>query len=97
MKRTGRKQEWSLTMFAFGGLIFFPPVIGLFDKPALILGFPLTYLILFGVWALMIVGIWLGARRSPLRGDVQVDDGGGSREPPFDQASTAPRDRLPRR
>lgn len=62
MKRSGRKQEWSLTMFAFGVLVFFPPVLSLFDKPYMLLGLPLSYLILFGVWGLIIFGIWLGAR-----------------------------------
>ena len=64
MKRSGRKREWSLMLFAFGVLVFFPPLIGLFDKPDVVLGVPLAYLILFGVWGAIILGIWLGARRT---------------------------------
>jgi hypothetical protein len=85
MKRTGRKQEWSLTMFAFGAVVFFPPVLGLFDTPARVLGLPVTYLILFALWAVIIFGIWLGARPSPLRGDMPDPNVEGPREPRFDQ------------
>jgi len=85
MKRTGRKQEWSLTMFAFGAVVFFPPVLSLFDTPGRIWGFPVTYLILFAVWAAIIFGIWLGARPSPLRDDLQNPTVEGPREPRFDQ------------
>jgi len=85
MKRSGRKQEWSLTLFAFATVLFFPPVISLFDKPILIQGLPLSYLIMFGLWALVVFGIWLGARRSPLRGDLPSPDGDGLRQSSFDQ------------
>lgn len=84
-------------MFAFGGLVFFPPIVGLFDKPFLVLGMPLPYLILFGIWMVMIIGIWLGARRSPLRGDMPSPGEGGPREPTFDQASTPPQAQMKRR
>lgn len=94
MKRSGRKQEWSLTMFAIGGLVFFPPILGLFDKPVRVFGLPLAYWVLFGVWAAMILGIWLGARRSPLRGDLGQASEDGPREPTFDQASVPPQDHL---
>ena len=70
MKRTGRKQEWSLALFAVGLLLFFPPLIALFDKPDLVLGVPLSYLVLFGVWSTIISGIWLGARPARSRGDT---------------------------
>jgi len=93
MKRSGRKQEWSMTMFAFGGLMFFPPLLSLFDKPVLVLGLPLTYMVLFGVWALIIFGIWLGALRSPLRGELPPVDDGGARKATFDAASTPPQNR----
>jgi len=80
MKRSGRKQEWSLAMFAFGVLVFFPPLVGLFDKPFVVLGLALTYLILFGAWGLIIFGIWLGARppsvHASCRPDNQPDEGG---------------------
>jgi len=74
MKRSGRKQEWSLTMFAFGVLVFFPPLVGLFDKPYVVLGLPLTYLILFGAWGLIIFGIWLGARPTSVHASTRPDN-----------------------
>lgn len=83
MKRTGRKQEWSLTLFAFGGLVFLPPVIGLYDKPLLVMGLPVTYILMFGVWALIIAGIWHGARRSPLRDETLPPGGNESGEELF--------------
>jgi len=64
MKRSGRKQEWSLVLFAFGVMVFFPPIVGVFNRPVLVLGLPLTYVVMFGVWALIIAGIWWGARRT---------------------------------
>jgi len=85
MKRSGRKQEWSLTLFAFSMVLFFPPVVGLIDKPTLVQGLPLSYLVMFGFWALVIFGIWVGARRSPLRGELPTPDGSSPRQSSFDQ------------
>lgn len=63
MKRTGRKKEWSITLFCFGLLAFFPPILKLFDHPVLIGGFPLTYLFLFGVWAVIILAVAVSAKK----------------------------------
>ncbi len=63
MKRTGRKKEWSIALFGFSLLAFFPPVLSIFDKPILISGIPLTFMFLFGVWASVIVAMAVGARR----------------------------------
>ncbi len=97
MKRTGRKQEWSLTIFAVGGMVFFPPVVGLIDKPTLVLGLPLAYVVMFGVWALIILGIWLGARPSPLRGDLSAHGTEDVQETPYDAAPIPPGDRAENR
>jgi len=97
MKRTGRKQEWSLTMFACGVLVFFPPLIGLFDKPDLVMGLPLTYLIMFGLWGLIIFGIWLGARPSFLRGEAAASGDEGQRKSTFDQKQKQARQHQVRR
>lgn len=86
MKRTGRKQEWSLTMFAFGTVVFFPPIIGLFDKPVLIFGLPLAFTVAFGVWVILILSIWLGARPSRLWGALVTPVPEEILEPTFDQA-----------
>ncbi|MEG3619087.1 hypothetical protein V5T82_11525 [Magnetovibrio sp. PR-2] len=81
MKRTGRKQEWSLTLFMFGVVMFLPPVIGIYNHSVLVLGLPVTYLVLFGVWAFIIVAIFIGARPSPLRKDGAAS--GQAMEPTF--------------
>lgn len=86
MKRTGRKQEWSLTMFAFGTVVFFPPIISLFDKPMLVLGLPLTFMVSFGVWVILILSIWMGARPSRLRGALVTSVPEERLEPTLEQA-----------
>jgi len=68
-------------LFAFGVVVFFPPVVSLFDKPDLVAGVPRAYLTMFGLWAVVIGGIWLGARRSQLRGDVLVSNDGEPSQP----------------
>ncbi|MCP5366563.1 MAG: hypothetical protein H6907_04715 [Hyphomicrobiales bacterium] len=66
MKRAGRKTEWSVTLFCFGLLAFTPPIMTMFDRPVMVLGLPLMYLVMFGVWAAVILAIGVGARRSRL-------------------------------
>lgn len=73
MKRTGRKKEWSLLVFCLFLLGISPPVLYLFDKPILVFELPLSFLYLYGFWALIIVFIAIGARRrvSPPDNDDQ--------------------------
>jgi len=77
MKRTGRKREWSIALFCAGLLFFFPPILSIFDKPVLVFGLPLAYIVLYGFWALVIIAIAYGARRGPV-----VRDNSVSRIPP---------------
>lgn len=63
MKRTGRKREWSLVLFCVGVLMFFPPILGIVNQTTIVLGVPAAFLFLFGMWALIIVLIAIGARR----------------------------------
>ena len=77
MKRTGRKKEWSITLFCLALLAFFPPLLSLFDHPVLIFGFPLLYLYLFGFWGAIIIAVAIAAiKRSPYnpQGDYQNDN-----------------------
>ena len=62
MKRTGRKQEWSIALFAFGLLVFFPPLLSIFDSDSFVAGLPVSYLYLFGAWGLVILAIAIGAK-----------------------------------
>lgn len=89
MKRTGRKQEWSLTMFAFGTVVFFPPIIALFNKPVLVFGLPLAYLVMFCVWAVLIFGIWLGARPPRLWGALVTPGPEERREQTYEPVQTS--------
>ena len=62
MKRTGRKQEWSIALFAFGVLVFFAPLLSIFDSEEFVFGMPVSNLYLFGTWAAVIVAIAVGAK-----------------------------------
>ncbi|WP_169570244.1 hypothetical protein [Sneathiella limimaris] len=63
MQRTGRKKEWAILVFCLFLLGIFPPLIKVFDLPDLIFSYPLSFLYLFGFWALMILFVAIGARR----------------------------------
>ncbi len=88
MKRTGRKQEWSLTLFAFGVLAFLPPLVGVYDRAFLVLGIPLSYLIIFCIWGFIIFATWLGSRPSTLHQDTPPNGETNSLEPTFDETDT---------
>lgn len=72
MKRTGRKKEWSVVLFGFALLLLFPPILSIYDSADLVLGVPRSYLILFVLWAVVILGTALGARRG--YPDASVND-----------------------
>jgi len=63
MKRTGRKQEWSITFFCIALLCLLPPLITIFNRSDFIGGIPTTYLLLFALWGGMILVTAIGARR----------------------------------
>lgn len=63
MRRAGRKTEWAVVLFVVGLIFLFPPIVSLFNKPDLVFGLPLSYLVLYGGWALIILAVALGARR----------------------------------
>ncbi len=79
MKRTGRKKEWSIALFGFSLLVFFPPILSIFDKPILTGGIPLQYLFLFGIWLFVIIAMAIGARRrqppTEVEGELPTLDG----------------------
>ena len=63
MKRSGRKTEWSVALFCVALLFFLPPILSIFDKPDFVFGLPLTYIVLYGVWGLLIAAVAYGARQ----------------------------------
>ena len=66
MKRSGRKAEWSVALFCAALLFFLPPILSIFDKPAFVFGLPLTYIVLYGAWGLVIAAVAYGARQKSL-------------------------------
>ena len=69
MKRSGRKAEWSVALFCAALLFFLPPILSIFDKPDFVFGLPLTYVVLYGVWGLVIAAVAYGARQKPVAGN----------------------------
>lgn len=68
-RRESRAHDLSLALFLAGIVAFTPPMLMVFDRPALLLGVPVIYLYLFAVWALLI-GLagrtaWRSRRRPP--------------------------------
>ena len=63
MKRSGRKAEWSAALFCAALLFFLPPILSIFDRPDFVFGLPLTYIVLYGVWGLVIAAVAYGARQ----------------------------------
>ena len=65
MRRTGRKNEWSVTLFCVSALVLLPPILSIFNKSSLVMGLPLSFVVLYGVWALIILAVACGSRRKP--------------------------------
>jgi len=71
MKRTGRKKEWAILVFCVFLLGISPPIILVFDSSKLVFNFPLSFLYLYGFWAVMILFIAIGSRkRDPQRPEI---------------------------
>lgn len=62
MTRPGITIERLLALFLLGIVAFTPPFLGIFNTPRLILGIPILYLYLFGVWGLLIALVALTVR-----------------------------------
>ena len=69
MKRSGRKTEWSVALFCAALLFFLPPILSIFDKPTFVFGLPLAYIVLYGVWGLVIAAVAYGTRQKPVAGN----------------------------
>jgi len=76
MRRTGRKKEWSIALFCTAVLVLFPPVLSIFDKPILTTsGLPTAFVVLFGFWSLIIIGVAYGAMRKSSKKSPPVQKG----------------------
>jgi len=76
MSRPGLTQERLIALFLFGALLFTPPLLGVFNTPARVIGIPTLYLYLFAAWTLLIVVVALVIESS----DAD-DDAAGAAEP----------------
>ncbi|MDH3229322.1 MAG: hypothetical protein OEN55_05990 [Alphaproteobacteria bacterium] len=58
-RHESRIREWSFTLFLAGAIAFTPPLMMVFDRPAMLFGLPLLYVYLFALWGAL---IFLAAR-----------------------------------
>lgn len=56
-----RRKEWSVVLFGLLLIVIFPPIITIYDIPELVAGVPLSFLILFVLWGLVIAATAVGA------------------------------------
>ena len=73
MLRTGRKREWTILVFCLFVFGISPPLIFIFDKPDLVFGLPLSFLYLYGLWAIMIAFMALSARQGRRAGALSEE------------------------
>jgi hypothetical protein len=55
MARPKRISERLVALFLLGGVLMFPPLLGVFNQQLRFLGLPLLYLYLFVAWAALIL------------------------------------------
>ncbi|MFP4682031.1 MAG: hypothetical protein ACLFMW_00025 [Ectothiorhodospira sp.] len=70
-------RERYVAAFLLGLVLFFPPLLAVFDAPARPMGIPLLFLYLYGAWLGLILVIVLVALRS-----VHTDEGEDPPGPP---------------
>lgn len=70
MRRTGRKTEWAVVLFCAALLLLFPPILSLYDKPDLIFGLPLAFIAIYAIWAVLILAVFIGARKTAPPSDL---------------------------
>lgn len=58
-------RERIVASFLLGCLLFFPPLLVVFNAPVLVLGIPLLYLYLFAAWLTLIAVLAVIVERSP--------------------------------
>jgi hypothetical protein len=54
MNKSNVKGQRFVALFLLGNVLFNYPLLGLFNRPDMVLGIPLLYGYLFGAWALLI-------------------------------------------
>ena len=61
----GRRTKRLIGLFLLGYWLFNYPLISLFNLPRMVLGIPLLYGYIFGVWILLIISMALIVGRNP--------------------------------
>jgi hypothetical protein len=54
MHRQGERHQRLVAIFLLGVALFLPPLLLVFNRPAMLLGIPVLYLYLFVAWAVLI-------------------------------------------
>jgi len=54
-------------LFCGAILVLLPPFISIYDKADFIFGVPQAFIVIYGIWAFIILAIALGARRRSMR------------------------------
>lgn len=65
MAADGKRTKRLIGLFLLGYLLFNHPLISLFNLPRMVLGIPLLYGYIFGVWILLIISVALIVSRKP--------------------------------
>ncbi len=77
MKPEDHKSKRLMGVFLLGCILLNYPVLSLFNRPAIVFGFPLLYAYMFAVWAGLIFLIYLGSRIRPRPGERRAPEGDG--------------------
>lgn len=62
-QRRRKLRDIALALPMFGVFLYFSPILGSIPSGKLFLGIPLAYLLVYGFWAVLILGAVLLARR----------------------------------
>lgn len=74
----GHVNDRLVALAALGALLFHPLFVGLFGEPVLVMGIPLLFFYLFGVWVLLIVALAVTTETAPPATIERDDIGSGS-------------------
>ncbi|MFZ1416382.1 MAG: hypothetical protein WAS73_17655 [Defluviicoccus sp.] len=74
----GQVNDRLVALAALGAVLFHPLFVGLFSEPVLVMGIPLLFLYVFGVWVLLIIALAVTTETAPPPSVERDDVGSGS-------------------
>ena len=74
----GHVNDRLVALAALGALLFHPLFVGLFGEPVLVMGIPLLFLYLFGVWVLLIIALAVTTETAAPANSERDEIGSGS-------------------